>query len=228
MSNISVNANNVRQYSIIDLPSVYVGKKPFNYHHEDSATPCAHCIHVGKRLDHTVCVPHGNKLWYEFSPKKWSVGSCPFFNERRAYNVLNRVTLSICNGCLDNQGYSCTTPGCLFWLQKMPALPVTRNDLVTYYGAIIVPDLSVKLPQGVDTCYTPKAQGERNTVYLDGKLVGEGEIDPNKHQLRNIRPLKPVSVGYVVCPCGCTLQSMESVHEHWSKGHMDIPVYFTR
>jgi len=68
-----------------------------------------------------------------------------------------------------------------------------------------------------------------NQVLLDGKFVEEKIIDPTKHKFIGMfrTPSQPYSPGADVynCPCGWNLETVNGVHEHWSKGHFDTPQY---
>lgn len=40
---------------------------------------------------------------------------------------LERVTLVMCSACLDGEGGECHTPGCAFWINRAPDIPVRPN-----------------------------------------------------------------------------------------------------
>lgn len=67
------------------------------------------------------------------------------------------------------------------------------------------------------------------TVYLDGVLINETDIDPSKHTFVGIfrPPTPPMLSGNIQCGCGEILYSMFSICSHWMKGHMDVPQYQT-
>lgn len=67
-------------------------------------------------------------------------------------------------------------------------------------------------------------------VLLNGKTVEASAIDPAKHRyLGMFRPptnwLIPVTPGYVLCPCGQTLQMREQSIDHYRMGHCDMQQY---
>lgn len=67
-------------------------------------------------------------------------------------------------------------------------------------------------------------------IYLNGKLVKEEEINPEKHKFIGLfrSPTWPVSDGiWEVYPCQCMqhLWTVQACQEHWRLGHMDTPQY---
>ena len=67
-------------------------------------------------------------------------------------------------------------------------------------------------------------------VYLDGQLVNESNIVPEKHKFIGLfrQPSAPVSDGsweVLACSCGLHLWTVQGVQEHWRLGHMDTPQY---
>jgi hypothetical protein len=65
---------------------------------------------------------------------------------------------------------------------------------------------------------------------LNGKSIKDNKIDPDKHKyigmfrrpyshfINNIR-------GYLYCPCGRVLKTMEENFAHYQMGHWDEPQY---
>jgi len=64
---------------------------------------------------------------------------------------------------------------------------------------------------------------------LNGKFVIAEDIDPAQHKFIGMfrNPAPPQSMGYILCPCGQTLQNLETTHSHWQLGHMDTPQYIS-
>jgi len=71
-------------------------------------------------------------------------------------------------------------------------------------------------------------------AYLDGKVVGDKEIDPAKH--RFIGKFRHPSIGafmetfgpsydVIACPCGRNLWTREETYDHWLQGHFDTSMY---
>lgn len=43
------------------------------------------------------------------------------------YTPLYRVTLTLCELCLDGKGGECHTPGCALWMNRSPDVPLRFN-----------------------------------------------------------------------------------------------------
>ena len=56
----------------------------------------------------------------------------------RTTSKLRRVTLDICEPCIEGAGGECRTPGCAFWMRSAPEFPffaaVTDEEFGRRYG----------------------------------------------------------------------------------------------
>lgn len=53
-------------------------------------------------------------------------------------SALHRVTLDICEPCIEGAGEECHTPGCAFWMMRAPETPfyaaMTEQEFNERYG----------------------------------------------------------------------------------------------
>jgi len=49
--------------------------------------------------------------------------------------TLHIVSMQMCSACLDGVGDECHTPGCAFWLNRCPDLPIRNHPSVVIDGA---------------------------------------------------------------------------------------------
>jgi len=62
--------------------------------------------------------------------------------------TLRRVTLTLCESCIDGAGGECHTPGCALWMNRAPDVPLP----VAHEDCVCVARCGDRDPDGMGTC----------------------------------------------------------------------------